>query len=65
MRARLGCAHAGDAALHLVRDMLSHSDGDPLHVVRLCAAVLVGGGSDRRFGLTLAQTDNIPLSSGH
>src|SRR5438094_6001019 len=38
MRALTGCAHAGYAALH-VREMLSHGDSDPLHVVAQFIAV--------------------------
>ena len=35
-----------------VRGLLSHNDSDPLQEIGLWGAVLVGGGSDRRFALT-------------
>src|SRR5262245_34498851 len=45
-----------------VRGLLSHNDNDPLQQIKLCGAVLVGGGSARAIGVTTWHTGSIPTT---
>ena len=42
-----------------VRELLSHSDNDPIQQTTLCGAVQAGGGSARRLAVTQPLTNNI------